>query len=158
MLSHKPEQKKPNNTKPPHTTRRPNTHTHPHPNTYSPNTNVDSRVSVVDFASRLHTTAIREFASAMLILAGLVLLAACASVGAGLTARTLDRQREIGIRISLGAGRLRVVRMVLIEAFVMVGVSVGIALAMVWRVTDFLSELAIQGFSLPIQVDVHPDV
>jgi predicted permease len=93
----------------------------------------------------------------VLFLAGLVLLAAIASVATALTARTIDRHREIGIRISLGAGRIRVIRMVLVEALVIAGVSGAIAFGMVWWTTHVLSQLSIPALSLPVLVDVHPD-
>jgi ABC-type antimicrobial peptide transport system permease subunit len=53
-----------------------------------------------------------------MILAGVVLLAACANLGGLFAARTLDRTREVAIRLAVGASRLRILRQVLVEALI----------------------------------------
>jgi predicted permease len=60
----------------------------------------------------------RSFLAGVLGLAGIVLLAACANLGSLFAARTADRTREIAIRIAIGSSRWRVIRQILVEAFV----------------------------------------
>ena len=60
----------------------------------------------------------RAFLAGVLVLAGIVLLAACANLGSLFAARTADRTREIAIRLAIGSSRWRILRQILVEAFV----------------------------------------
>jgi predicted permease len=62
---------------------------------------------------------VRAFSLGIFVLAALVLLAACTNLASMLAARAADRQRELAIRLAIGASRGQIVRGVLIETLLL---------------------------------------
>jgi len=98
-----------------------------------PATNKDRKVAVLPRV-HIHPDADRTLlpiAIGLMVVVGLVLLVACANVASMLLARAAGRQKEIGIRLAIGASRGRLTAQLLTESLVMalLGAAVGIGLA-----------------------------
>jgi putative ABC transport system permease protein len=90
------------------------------------------------------------------ILVGLVLLVACANVGNLLTAQASARAREMALRISIGAGRARLVQLMLVEsAMVAIAASLLGALFSWWSapLVVRMLESPIRPIRLPLALD-----
>ena len=99
---------------------------------------------------------LRGFLTGLMLLAGLILLAACANLGSLSAARAADRSREVALRLALGSKRTRILRTLFTEAVVisLLGGAVGL-----WASVALLRELSVWRPmpSVPLNVPVNPD-
>jgi predicted permease len=102
----------------------------------------------------------RSFSTALIVLmcmVGLVLLIACANVANLLVARAVARQKEIAVRLAIGASRWQLTRQLLVESLVLAvaGGVCGVVLA-TWITRGLLTLIPAEGH--PLLIKPEPDL
>lgn len=99
----------------------------------------------------------RSFVTGIMVLALLVLLAACTNLASLFAARTADRSRELAIRLAVGSSRWHVLRQLLAEALLVACLGGAAGTAFSAALLNALTRW--QPFAaFPIHVTVNPDI
>src|SRR5579875_565838 len=104
----------------------------------------------------------RHFVRLLAYVAGVLLLICCANLSGLLIARNSARIRELAIRSSLGAGRLRLIRQLMTESFVLAVAGGFLGAALSVGLTSGLNAMFysvdVEGHPLFYNFDLEPTV
>ncbi|MGO9335916.1 MAG: ADOP family duplicated permease, partial [Terracidiphilus sp.] len=124
-----------------------------YPKNFGHRTSTISRQGLASYGGKAEA-----FIGGLMLLSGLILLAACANLGSLFAARTADRSREVALRLALGSSRRRILRQLFTEAVLisLCGAAVGLMGSIVLlRRLSLWRPVSGAPFHLPVTLDAH---
>ena len=121
-----------------------------------PQTNQGIETTIVNYDERATPNQIRLMFFSLMGAVGFVLLIACSNVANLLLARSAERAKEVGVRLSLGASRARVIGQLLVESVMLslLGGIAGIPLAYAGiRIFDSLTQNVGKPYWMEFSID-----
>ncbi|MGH9395173.1 MAG: ABC transporter permease, partial [Terriglobales bacterium] len=112
-----------------------------------PHSNNDTGAKLYRLRDRLVRAPQRASLWTLLVVVGLVLLIACANIANLLLARALGRQKEMSIRLALGARRRQIIRQLLTESVLLALAGAGLGAALAWA--GVRAVVGLKAFTLP---------
>jgi predicted permease len=121
-------------------------------------TNAGWGVDLLSFDRWLVRDNVRQTLQLLFAAVGALLLMTCVNLANLLFVRNQRRRAEIGLRAALGAGRLHLARLMLVEVLVLVGLGVLLALPLAQFAISLLKRAAIASIPRLQEVHIAPDV
>src|SRR5579884_4061337 len=103
----------------------------------------------------------RNYSKPLFVLFGLVALIlaiACANIANLLLSRATARRREMAVRLSIGAGRWRVIRQLLTESVLLASIGGGAGVLIAYWSLPVLRAMLVSGSSFTVRAGLNPDV